>query len=154
MRQVWHLRFHFLIVFRNLLAKHCQSFISTLKHIYVLLQPVAKQKYGFDDSSTDGPSISNNLVQVNVYFDSLSEELISSNILYTVGALIISSRCLNCLLYFQGSSLMSGIGGVLSLYLGISIAMVFEIVEIFLDLFGNVLNWMSGKPLGRRNLIF
>ena len=125
-----------------------------LKHIYVLLQPVAKQKYGFDDSSTDGPSISNNLVQVNVYFDSLSEELISSNILYTVGVLIISSRCLNCLLYFQGSSLMSGIGGVLSLYLGISIAMVFEIVEIFLDLFGNVLNWMSGKPLGRRNLIF
>ena len=92
--------FHFLIVFRNLLAKHCQSFIFlTLKHIYVLLQPVAKQKYGFDDSSTDGPSISNNLVQVNVYFDSLSEELISSNILYTVGVLIISSRCLNCLLY-------------------------------------------------------
>ena len=122
-----------------------------------MLQPVAKQKYGFDDSSTEGPSISNNLVQVNVYFDSLSEELISSNILYTVGVLIISyRRCLNlnCLLHFQGSSLMSGIGGVLSLYLGISIAMVFEIVEIFLDLFGNVLNWMSGKPLGRRNLIF
>ena len=120
--------------------------------IHVLFQPVAKQKYGFDDSSTDGPSMSNNLVQVNVYFDSLSEELISSNILYTVGVFILSSRCVNCLL--QGSSLMSGIGGVLSLYLGISIAMVFEIVEIFLDLVGNVLNWMSGKPLGRRNLIF
>ena len=61
--------------------------------IHVLFQPVAKQKYGFDDSSTDGPSMSNNLVQVNVYFDSLSEELISSNILYTVGVLIISYRC-------------------------------------------------------------
>ena len=63
--------------------------------IHVLFQPVAKQKYGFDDSSTDGPSMSNNLVQVNVYFDSLSEELISSNILYTVGVFILSSR-LNC----------------------------------------------------------
>ena len=60
--------------------------------IHVLFQPVAKQKYGFDDSSTDGPSMSNNLVQVNVYFDSLSEELISSNILYTVGVFISASK--------------------------------------------------------------
>ena len=49
---------------------------------------------------------------------------------------------------------MSGIGGALSLYLGISIAMMFEYVEIFLDLLGNFFNWARGKPLGRKYLNF
>ena len=54
----------------------------------------------------------------------------------------------------QGSSLFSGIGGVLSLFLGISLAMVFEIVELLLDFLGNLLNWIQGKPLGRINMRF
>ena len=49
---------------------------------------------------------------------------------------------------------MSGIGGALSLYLGISIAMMFEYVEIFLDIIANIFNWMLGKPLGRKHVKF
>ncbi len=55
---------------------------------------------------------------------------------------------------FKGSSMMSGVGGILSLYLGISIAMVFEILEFLLDLLGNFLNWTQGKPLGRKYMMF
>ena len=48
----------------------------------------------------------------------------------------------------------TAIGGQLSLYLGVSIAMVFEVGEIILDLVGNTLNWLRGLPLGRRDHIF
>ena len=56
--------------------------------------------------------------------------------------------------HVKGSSMMSGLGGILSLYLGISIAMVFEILEFLLDLLGNFLNWTQGKPLGRKYMMF
>jgi len=49
---------------------------------------------------------------------------------------------------------VSGIGGVLSLYLGVPLAMLFEIFEIFMDLVANSLNLMAGKPLGRDHMIF
>ena len=48
-------------------------------------QNVAKAKYGFSSSdSPTGPESKNNLLQVNVYYDSLSEEQVSSNIVYEV----------------------------------------------------------------------
>ena len=49
---------------------------------------------------------------------------------------------------------MSGLGGVLSLYLGIPLAMVFEFVEIILDFVGNTINYALGRPLGRPFMMF
>ena len=102
--------------------------------------PNAMINYGFATNGVNNQEemeqMTHNLMQLNIYFDSLSEELISSDILYTP------------------TTLLSGIGGALSLYLGISIAMVFEIVEIFLDSIGNFFNWTNGKPLGRKNVAF
>ena len=89
-------------------------------------------------SSSSGPGMEENLLQINVYFNSLNEETISADIVYPI----------------MGSAITSAFGGVMSLYLGIPIAMLFELVEILLDLVGNFFNWASGKPLGRKNLIF
>ena len=82
--------------------------------------------------------MADNLLEINVYFDSLNEEKVSAEIVYPM----------------WGSAFTSGFGGVMSLYLGIPIAMLFELVEILLDFIGNFFNWTSGKPLGRKNLIF
>ena len=51
----------------------------------------------------------------------------------------------------QQSSMMSALGGVLSLYLGISFATLFEIVEIFIDLLHNMINSIGGRPVGRKH---
>ena len=48
----------------------------------------------------------------------------------------------------------TAIGGQISLFLGISIAMVFEVVEIALDFTNNVINWTVGRPLGRSHHMF
>ena len=50
----------------------------------------------------------------------------------------------------QQPSMMSALGGVLSLYLGISFATLFEIVEIFIDLIQNMINYIAGRPVGRK----
>ena len=89
-------------------------------------------------SSSSGPGMEENLLQINVYFNSLNEETISADIVYPI----------------MGSAFASAFGGVMSLYLGIPIAMLFELVEILLDLLGNFFNWTNGKPLGRKNLNF
>jgi hypothetical protein len=47
--------------------------------------------------------------------------------------------------------MMSALGGVLSLYLGISFAMLFEVVEIFIDFIQNLINFLGGLPLGRKH---
>ena len=46
------------------------------------------------------------------------------------------------------------IGGQISLFLGISIAMLFEVLEIILDLTSNIINWVLRKPLGRPSHVF
>ena len=82
-----------------------------------------------------------------MYFDTLSVQHIETKATYGVCNVMQLHNFLKCL--YQGSALYSGIGGVLSLFLGISIAMVFEIVELLLDFLANFLNWAQGKPLGR-----
>ena len=49
---------------------------------------------------------------------------------------------------------MSTIGGVLSLYLGVPLASIWEFVEIFFDLGANTFNLMIGRPIGRDHMIF
>ena len=57
----------------------------------------------------------------------------------------------NLLVFLQGSAMMSALGGVLSLYLGISFASVFEIVEVLVDLLHNTGNWVAGREVGRKH---
>ena len=40
---------------------------------------------------------------------------------------------------------MSALGGAISLYLGISFAMVFEVIELVIDFFLNSLMWKPKK---------
>ena len=47
--------------------------------------------------------------------------------------------------------MLSALGGVLSLYLGISFATLFEIVEIFIDLIHNMVNYAAGRSIGRKH---
>ena len=55
---------------------------------------------------------------------------------------------------WYSTALTTAIGGQISLFLGVSIAMVFEVVEIILDLTNNIMNWIIGRPLGRPFHIF
>ena len=103
-------------------------------------------------TSEEITSFTENILQINVYFDTLSEHVIETKATYRVGEVLTFFQKLTS--SFQGSSLLSGIGGVLSLFLGISLAMVFEIVELLLDFLGNLLNWIQGKPLGREYMRF
>ncbi len=48
-------------------------------------------------------------------------------------------------LQWYSSSFISSLGGALSLYLGISIAMVFEVIEMAMDLASNVRRRSSRK---------
>ena len=102
-------------------------------------------------TSEEITSFTEDILQINVYFDTLSEHVIETKATYRVCKVycILYTLPFSLTFSFQGSSLLSGIGGVLSLFLGISIAMVFEIVELLLDFLGNLLNWIQGKPLGR-----
>ena len=47
--------------------------------------------------------------------------------------------------------MFSALGGCLSLWLGISFCSLFEIVELALDLVGNIINKILGRVIGRAN---
>ena len=50
--------------------------------------------------------------------------------------------------------MMSGVGGFLSLYLGISIAMVFEILEFLVDMLGNQKSYKNSKLCTKMKTFF
>ena len=87
-----------------------------------------------------GPSIENNLLKVNIYFTSLNVNKITEKPRYSV-RLIKNNKnvdekddfhcrrlhfCNDCL-QFADSSLIFAVGGCLSIYLGISVVMIFEV---------------------------
>ena len=105
-----------------------------------MYENIAMRAYGFESSTRKKraagqpekpPKISENLLRVSVFYDSLNEKTITTSAVYT------------------GSNIFSSLGGVLSLFLGISFAMLFEVIEILLDFLNNFFNWMAGRPLGR-----
>ena len=51
---------------------------------------------------------------------------------------------------FQISTLVSALGGALSLYLGISVAMFFEVIELLIDILINLCMTFAGKTAGRK----
>ena len=104
-------------------------------------------EYGFE-SGTGGPNVAENLLQVNVYFKSLNVRTVIEEPIYDrVRNLFLNQpNCSNEFVgnlifeYFQidGAAFISALGGALSLFLGISISMVFEVIEFVIDLTLNI----------------
>jgi hypothetical protein len=44
----------------------------------------------------------------------------------------------------EDGSFMSALGGALSLYLGVALAMIFEVIELFIDFFSNLYEYRKG----------
>ncbi|XP_023336248.1 degenerin unc-8 [Eurytemora carolleeae] len=78
-----------------------------------------------------------NLIHINVYFSSLNSKSISE-------VMDFSST---------DGTLISGLGGVLSMYLGISVCQLLELFELLMDLILNTYQYCSGRALGREYLI-
>ena len=104
-------------------------------------------EYGFE-SGTGGPNVAENLLQVNVYFKSLNVRTVIEEPIYDrVRKFFFNQQ--NCSNKFvgnfifenfqiDGAAFISALGGALSLFLGISISMVFEVIEFVIDLTLNI----------------
>jgi len=90
-----------------------------------------------DDRITDtqATQIANNLLKLNVFFES---KLIKS---------IEETQTYESVL---GADFLNALGGALSLFLGISFILLFELVELVLDFVMNLINFCLKKPLGRK----
>jgi hypothetical protein len=76
------------------------------------------------------------IVHVQVFFRTLNKKTVSETKTYDYSIT-------------DGGSFWSALGGVFSLFLGISLAAVFEVVEIFIDFIANALSYIAGRSLGR-----
>ena len=105
-------------------------------------------EYGFE-SGTGGPNVAENLLQVNVYFKSLNVRTVIEEPIYDRVKNFFLKRQQNCSNKFvgnfifenfqiDGAAFISALGGALSLFLGISISMVFEVIEFVIDLTLNI----------------
>jgi len=83
----------------------------------------AKRRFAKGKSFFGGSGFKNNVAQISVYFQSLNAKLIYEEPKYTLTALT------------------GAIGGSLSLYLGISVAMMFEVFEFIVDIFLALFNY-------------
>ena len=75
------------------------------------------------------------LVSGQVFFSTLNGKVVAETVTYTTT--------------MAGGTFWGSLGGVLSLFLGISFALLFEIFEFFVDFFFNVMNFIMGKGIGR-----
>merc|ERR1711915_972409 len=91
---------------------------------------------GNSQIANSGPKMSDNLLRVSVYFNTLNERIITTSKVYDL------------------SNFLSSLGGVFSLYLGISLGMLFELFEVLLDAIQNLCFWIVGKPFGRKHPVF
>jgi len=99
-----------------------EVYISQSKWPSKFYQTNAMVEYGFE-SGTGGPNVAENLLQVNVYFKSLNVRTVIEEPIYD---------------RIDGAAFISALGGALSLFLGISISMVFEVIEFVIDLTLNI----------------
>ena len=96
------------------------------------------------------------LIHVSVYYNSFNTRHVVNKKVYEVileGQLEMELNWRSVQTWYS-TALTSAIGGQISLFLGISIAMLFEVFEIILDLTGNIINWALRKPLGRPYHVF
>ena len=73
-----------------------------------------------------------NLIKINVFFGTLNQHIVEDKIDYAIG----------------DGSLINALGGCLSLWLGISFCNLFEILELILDLLGNLIDQMFSRLIG------
>ena len=73
------------------------------------------------------------MIKLNIFYSTLNEKIIKDKIDYAIG----------------DGSLFNALGGCLSLWLGVSFCNLFEIIELLLDLLGNIINRMLGIEIGR-----
>ena len=100
-------------------------------------QDIAQDKYGFgqdknispENAAADNQKLQEdakaNLLKFNVYFKTMDSRLVEESQMYDLLALLYA------------------LGGALSLFLGISLAMVFEIVEFVVDIVINLARHFS-----------
>ena len=89
-----------------------------------IFKDLAQKTYGFEVQSGDNStskeemqaSMKENLLKVNVYFKTMDSRKITESATYD----------LNSMLY--------AIGGAISLFLGISLSMIFEVIELVINL--------------------
>ena len=87
--------------------------------------------------------IQGDFAKADIYFNSLNVQTMAEEIKYTVAERrrIFSSKsfiysCIS-ILSTQAGSYLSGLGGSISLYLGIAVIMIFELLELAFDLILN-----------------
>jgi len=96
-------------------------------------QPSGKESSEGDmEGKRPPPDMSDNLLRVSVYFNTLNERSIETKEVY------------------DQTTTLSSLGGVFSLYLGISLGMLFELLEVFIDFLQNMINRILGKSYGRK----
>ena len=88
-----------------------------------------------DTKEDDALTIANNLLKLNVYFESKMTKFIEETKTYDT---------------VYGADFLNALGGALSLFLGISFILIFELLELLLDLLMNLVNFCLRKPLGRK----
>ena len=76
---------------------------------------------------------------------------LNSNMIYVVYLSPILKSFKNIISILIRNFLTPWVGGCLSLWLGISFCNLFEIIELFLDFLGNILNRTARKVIGRAN---
>ena len=105
-----------------------------------------------DNESDTISIISQNLLKINVYFKSKMTKLIEETKTYQT---VWTINCIGVEIYLQflqvfGPSFMNALGGALSLFLGISFILIFELFELLLDIFMNSLNFCVNRPIGKK----
>ena len=91
------------------------------------IQPQAADSYGYNGSTTLSADVANNLLQINIYFTTLNIHTIQESITY------------------EWNTIIYALGGAMSLYLGISLVMIFEVFEWLIDTMINLICKKNGK---------
>ena len=100
-----------------------ELYLSNAKWPSKQYEDTAASLYGYQNVPSDVPGLSDNLLQVNVYFKTLNVKRVGETAVYDS---------------LFGSSFVAALGGALSLFLGISLSMVFEVFEFIIDLLLNL----------------
>ena len=102
-----------------------------------------------EDQDNIKEQIQEDFVKADIYFKSLNVQTIKQEKKYTVSVRKNYSLTSKFFSEKQGDSFLSSIGGSISLYLGIAVIMVFEILELGLDL---VLRFFKNQPMNSTSM--
>ena len=98
-------------------------------------EATAASLYGYENVPADVPGLADNLLQANVYFKTLNVKRVGESAVYDS---------------LFSSTFVAALGGALSLFLGISLSMVFEVFEFVIDLMLNLCLYCA-KESGETN---